>query len=36
MPDYVETLLILANGKIVAFEEFIDTAEMVSAFNPPQ
>ena len=26
----------LANGKIVAFEEFIDTAELVSAFNPPQ
>lgn len=26
----------LANGKIVAFEEFIDTAEMVSAFNPRQ
>ena len=23
-------------GKIVAFEEFIDTAELVSAFNPPQ
>ena len=26
----------LAGGKIVAFEEFIDTAELVSAFNPPQ
>lgn len=26
----------LADGKIVAFEEFIDTAELVSAFNPPQ
>ena len=26
----------LADGKIVAFEEFIDTAELVSAFNPPK
>ena len=26
----------LADGKIVAFEEFIDTAELVSAFNSPQ
>ena len=26
----------LSDGKIVAFEEFIDTAELVSAFNPPQ
>ena len=26
----------LADGEIVAFEEFIDTAELVSAFNMPQ
>ena len=26
----------LANGKIVGFEEFIDTAELVFAFNTPQ
>ena len=26
----------LTDGKIVAFEEFIDTAELVSAFNPPK
>lgn len=26
----------LHGGKIVAFEEFIDTAELVSAFNPPK